>query len=82
MSNTNRDLLVLSKSLIHNEAALDYEVKCLHKILLEVENIFQFCIAHEVIDVNRYKIISKPFLVQQALEQRFKKPFVFMNCKN
>jgi len=82
MNDINRDLLVLSKDLFPNTAALEYEVQCLNKILYEVESIRQFCVANEVIDVNRYKIISKPFLVEQAIHQRKNKPFVFINCKN
>ncbi len=82
MKETKRDLLVLSRSLIANEKAFEHEVSCLHKILLEVEKMNHFCIANEVVDVNRYKVISKPFLVEQAVHQRKNKPFVFINCKN
>ena len=77
-----RDLLVLSKHAISNSVAFEHEVNVLVNILFKVETMQQFCIANEVIDVNRYKIITKPLLVQKAIYQRKNKPFVFINCKN
>jgi hypothetical protein len=82
MKDANRDLLVLSKKLANNAAALEHEIECLNKILFVVENMYQFSIANEVIDINRFKIITLPNLVQQAIRQRSHKPFVFINCKN
>lgn len=82
MKATNRDLLVLIKKATISSKALELEIDCLNKILFSVENIHQFCIANEVIDVNRYKIISKPHLVRHAIQERRNKAFVFINCKN
>ena len=82
MQNLNRDLLVLSKNLAFSEAAKEYEIECLHKILYEVESTRNFCIAHEIIDINLYKIVSKPLLVHQIISQHSLKPFVFVSCKN
>ncbi len=83
MHNVNRDLLVLSKSIaLADEATAKFEITCLHKILHDAETMLNFCIANEIIDVNRGKIITKSLLVQQAIQQRGNKPFVFINCKN
>ncbi len=82
MNNSNRDILILSKSFHWSEDTMALEVASLHKIFYEMESTLNFCIANEVIDVNRYKIISKPLLVQQAIKERGNKPFIFICCKN
>lgn len=83
MYNANRDLLVISKSIsLADDATIQFEITCLHKILHDAEAMLNFCTANEVIDVNRGKIITKSLLVQQAIHQRGNKPFVFISCKN
>jgi len=83
MHETNRDLLVISKSItLANEAIMQYQITCLHEILHNTETVLNFCTAHEVIDINRGKIITKSLLVQQAIELKGEKPFVFISCKN
>jgi hypothetical protein len=37
---------------------------------------------HEIIDINRYKIIRKPWQIQQILQDKPVKPFVFLINKN
>jgi hypothetical protein len=41
-----------------------------------------FCAVHEIIDINRYKIIRKPWQIQQILQDKPVKPFVFLINKN
>jgi|LauGreDrversion4_2_1035121.scaffolds.fasta_scaffold1846939_1 hypothetical protein len=82
MNNSNRDILILSKYSHWGEETLALEVASLHKIFYEMESSLNFCIANEVIDVNRYRIIRKPLLVQQAIKERGNKPFIFICCKN
>ena len=82
MNNSNRDILLIPKYLHINEDTLALEVASLHKIFYDVESSLNFCIAHEVIDINRYKIVRKPLLVQQVIKERGNKPFVFICCKN
>lgn len=38
--------------------------------------------ALEIIDLQKYKIISKPGKVQASLRERTNVPFVFVACKN
>ena len=38
--------------------------------------------AHELVDLNRYKVIKNKRKVQAALINREQKPFVFFVCKN
>jgi hypothetical protein len=82
MKTGNRDLLVLMKHGSISEAAMEHEVDLLSSLLYSVESLQSFCIANEVIDVNKYKIIQKPHLIQQAIREKSHKPFVFICNKN
>ncbi len=82
MKTGNRDLLVLMKHDSFSGAEMEHEVSLLNNLLYSVESIHSFCIANEVIDVNKYKIIQKPHLIQQAIREKCHKPFVFVCNKN
>lgn len=82
MKTGNRDLLVLMKHDSISEAAMEHEVDLLSSLLYNVESLHSFCIANEVIDLNKYKIIQKPHLIQQAIREKCHKPFVFICNKN
>ena len=82
MKTGNRDLLVLVKNTSISNDAMEREVDLLNIILYNVESLHSFCIANEVIDVNKYKIIQKPHLIQQAIREKSHKPFVFICNKN
>ena len=82
MKTGNRDLLVLVKHDSISEAAMERELDLLSSLLYSVESLQSFCIANEVIDVNKYKIIQKPHLIQQAIREKSHKPFVFICNKN
>lgn len=82
MSPQNRDLLVLTKKQKMNPQELEHEVELLVDLLYEAEKMDAFCVANEIIDLNRYKIISKPHLIQRTVKQRKEKPFVFISNKN
>lgn len=83
MSNPqNRDLLVLTKKETMNSRELEQEVELLVDLLYHVEQIDAFCVANEIIDLNRYKIIQKPHLIKQALREKKLKPFVFISNNN
>jgi hypothetical protein len=78
----NRDLLVLTKKETMNAQELEHEVELLVNLLSETEKIDVFCIANEIIDLNRYKIISKPYLIQKIIRQRKLRSFIFLSNKN
>ena len=78
----NRDLLVLSKKVPLDPQELEHEVKKLHELLFNTETMKNFCVANEIIDVNRYKIISKPLLIEQIVSRNKLKPFQFICNKN
>lgn len=78
----NRDLLVVSKKVSMDPLELEHEVELLHEILFYVESLPNFCICTEVVDVNRYKIIQKPHLIEQMIREKSLKPFQFFFNKN
>ena len=82
MSPQNRDLLVLTKKDSINPSELEHEVQLLVDLLYQAERMDSFCIANEVIDLRRYKIIHKPHLIQRIVRARRAKPFVFISNKN
>ena len=82
MNNPNRDLLVLFKQELMTPQAMEHEVSLLHDLLYSVERLENVGKAHELIDLNSYKIISKQVLIKKYLRAGKEKPFVFLNNKN
>lgn len=76
-----RDLIVLSKYAETNLFEFEKEVRSINRALYRVECMEIFCISHEVIDINRYKIVTTPYLIRKLLSDRMK-PFVFVFNKN
>ena len=66
MNNPNRDLLVLFNQELMTPQAIEHEVELLHQLLYSIERIENLIIAHEIIDLNRYKIIYKPVSASQT----------------
>jgi hypothetical protein len=82
MNNTNRDLLVLFNQELMTPKAIENEVEQLHEILYSVEDPGNIAVAHEVIDINKNKIVNNLQQLRTTLRQRELNPFVFLNCKN
>ncbi|HRI22720.1 MAG TPA: hypothetical protein PLA68_17290 [Panacibacter sp.] len=82
MNPQNRDLLVLTKKETMNPLELEHEVELIIDLLYHVENVEAFCIANEIIDLNRYKISNKANLIQRVIKEKELKPFVFISNKN
>jgi hypothetical protein len=82
MNKFNRDLLVLFKEELMNPQAIEHEVEMLHELLYSVERIDNLIVAHEVINLNKYKIISDKNVIRVTLRQNDLKPFIFLNNKN
>ena len=78
----NRDLLVLTKYEVADLVAMEHEVEFLNKLLFTVENLHTFCIVNEIIDVNRFKIVTKPHRIHKIIRESNIKPFVFIFNKN
>lgn len=82
MNNPNRDLLVLFNQELMTPQSIEHEVELLHQLLYTIERVENLVIAHEIIDLNRYKVINKPLHLRRLIRQRELKPFVFLICKN
>lgn len=82
MNKSNRDLLVLFKEELMTPQAIEHEVGLLHELLYTAEKIENLVIAHEVINLNRYKIYNQYHIIMNTIRRKELKPFVFLNNKN
>ena len=82
MNKSNRDLLVLFNQELMSPQALEHEVSLLHELLFHVERVDNLVIAHELIDLNKYKVYSKHSLIKNYIRMKKEKAFVFLNNKN
>ncbi len=82
MNRINRDLLVLFNQELMTPQAIENEVELLHELLFSVERLDNLVSVHEVIDLNKYKVIKKHITVRKIIRLQELKPFVFLNCKN
>ncbi|HMO31427.1 MAG TPA: hypothetical protein PKE63_13620 [Lacibacter sp.] len=80
--NQHRDLLVLINNESKSRDAIDQEVEWLHDVLYHVEELENHCRAHEVIDLNRYKIYTQTGRVKKAVLRKDFKAFEFVCNKN
>lgn len=82
MKMPNRDLLVLMKDEGLDKDAMENELEQLNQLLLFFETMDNICMAHEIFDLNKYKIIHRPHVIQKVINQPEVKPFVFIFNKN
>lgn len=82
MKTPNRDLLVLVKDDHLDKDAIEFELEQLNQLLFVFETVDNFCVAHEVFDFNKYKVIHNARTIRQLLKQKELKPFVFISNKN
>ena len=82
MHRSNRDLLVLFKEELMTPQAIEHEVELLHELLFTVEKMENLVIAHEVINLNRYKVQHDQHIIRETLRKKDLKPFIFLNNKH
>jgi hypothetical protein len=82
MKNSNRDLLVLVKDAYTNNEAMQFELQQLNMLLVNFETLESFCIAHEVFDIQKYRVLTKRSQLQKIIEKETLKPFMFICNKN
>ncbi len=82
MNKSNRDLLVLFKEDMMSPQAIEHEVELLHELLYGVERLDNLVTAHEVININKYKIQNDFKTIRETIRKKELKPFVFLNNKN
>ncbi len=81
-SKINRDLLIVFNHEMMSEQAMENEVELLHELLYTVEKLDNLVVAHEIIDLNKYKVINKDSTLRKTIRLQELKPFVFLSCKN
>ena len=82
MRTPNRDLLVLVKDDRLDKDAIEFELEQLNQLLFFFETVDNFCVAHEVFDLNKYKIIHNARVIREVMNRKELKPFVFISNKN
>ena len=82
MNRMNRDLLVLFNQELLSPQAIEHEVELLHELLFAVEHLDNLVTAHEILDLNKYKVINKTATLHDTIRKQELKPFIFLNCKN
>jgi hypothetical protein len=82
MNYGGRDLLVLSGKISLTQQQLEKEVKSLHELLHSIENSGCFYMANEIVNLNTYKIIQKPRLIERNIREMETTPFIFVCNKN
>ena len=78
--NLHRNLLVIFNTGLLDEDGIRQETQCLQQILLQMESVEQFCIAHELVDRNR--ITSRKNKMIAAARHYRLRPFRFFINKN
>ena len=82
MKTPDRDLLVLMKDEFATEQFMAFELEQLNDLLYQYETPENFCIAHEIFDLNNYKILRGSRYIQRIVRQQEMKPFQFLCNKN
>ena len=82
MNRFNRDLLVLFNQEVMSPQAIELEVERLHEMLYDIESLDSLVKAHEVLNLNNYKINNKADDIRLTIRNQELKPFIFLNCKN
>lgn len=82
MQKTNRDLLVMLKQELMTPQSVEFEVNRLHELLFKTERLDCFAAAHEMIDLNKYKIHNSSFEIKKFIRTKKNKPFVFLSNLN
>jgi len=82
MDSLNRNLLLLNKKEELHPEEFKREISFLSRVLDSSEAVRNFYNATEVIDINRYKIINKQFLIEKLATEKYIRPFIFFYIKN
>ncbi len=77
-----RDLLVLMNNEYRSSSEFDQHVEWLHDLLYHVEQLDNFCSAHELILINRHKITTNVSKIRRSVLRKEKKAFEFLSNLN
>jgi hypothetical protein len=82
MKRQTRDLLLLRKDEVQDEKSIEMEVAVLNNLLQKVETTAALCVAYELIDINRFKILHDQLSISKVLKPNALKPFQFLVNRN
>lgn len=82
MNNLNRDLLVVTNKENLNSDELNKTIHHLNSLLYHTDSLMSICLANEVFDLNKYKILTQPQQVAHYIKNKLKTPFIFLSNKN
>lgn len=82
MKPASRDLLVLSKKATINKKEMEREIEKLNQLLFHAEAMDKLCLVNEIIDINLYRIVTKPKKIEKIINLDKLKPFQFIHNKN
>jgi hypothetical protein len=82
MRASNRNLLVLTGKFKMNQREFEHQLELLNDLLHHVENLDAFCVATELLDINRNKVVQDFRKMHAAVNRAELKPFVFIHYKN
>jgi len=82
MKRQTRDLLLLRKDEVQDEKSIEMEVAVLNNLLQSVETTAALCVAYELIDINRFKILHDQLSISRVLKPNALKPFQFLVNRN
>ncbi len=82
MKTSNRDLLVLVKDDTMNERQMELQLEQLNSLLFQLETVENFCVAHEIFDLNKHKVIDNRKKMIQFVHKSSLKAFQFICNKN
>jgi hypothetical protein len=82
MKGIKRDIILLRKESFPNKQSLEKEVMLLNDMLQAIEKSGKMADSFELVDLNRFKVISKSHLVSSAIKTAIPKPFEFLINKN
>jgi hypothetical protein len=82
MKRQTRDLLLLRKDDVQDKTSIEMEVAVLNNLLQNVETTAALCVAYELIDLNRFKILHDQLSISKVLKPNGLKPFQFLVNRN
>lgn len=82
MKRQTRDLLLLRKDDVQDEKSIELEIAVLNNLLQNVETTASLCVAYELIDINRFKILHDQLSISRVLKPNALKPFQFLVNRN
>ena len=82
MKGIKRDIIILRRDAFPNRQSLEHEVMLLNDMLHALEKSDVMASSFELIDLNRFKVVSQLHLISKAIKAIEQKPFEFLINKN